>query len=376
MSKKVAINCWVLRNKQYDGIGYFTINAFSKLIQQHPHIHFQMLCPSNFTESFFNFPNASIHKIFPSRRHPILYILYMEFFIPYYLKKIGSNLLISAEGFLSLRSSCKQVPIIHDINFEHYPEDVTLKNRLYYKFFFKRFAKKASTIATISNFSRDDISKTYQINPTKIEIVYCGINPIFKPINQVTADEIRQKYTNNCPYFVFVGSMHPRKNILRLIEAFCLFKKTYKSNIKLVLVGAILWKSSKLKGIYDNSIYKNEIIFTGRLPDEELSHVFGSALALCFVPTFEGFGMPIVEAFASEVPVICSNITSMPEVAGNAALLVNPFKTSEIANAMKKVVSDSLVRETLITLGRTRALAFSWNHTAKKIGSVMNRLIS
>src|SRR5687767_5079395 len=128
---KIAINCWVLRNKQIDGIGYFTINTISRLIKAHPEVEFQILCDKNFTEDYFDFKNVSKHYIFPALRHPVLYIYYMELVVSSFLGKHKPDILISMDGFLSLSSSTKQIPVIYDINFEHKPRDLKLKNRLY-----------------------------------------------------------------------------------------------------------------------------------------------------------------------------------------------------------------------------------------------------
>jgi len=153
----IAINCWILRNKKLDGIGYFTINAISQLIKDHPEIHFQILCDKNFTEDYFDFKNVSKHHIFPPFRHPLLYLYYMELVVSSFLKKYKPDIFLSMEGFLSLSASCKQIPVIYDINFEHKPKDLKLKNRLYFRFFYKRFAHKATRIATISEYSKADI---------------------------------------------------------------------------------------------------------------------------------------------------------------------------------------------------------------------------
>ena len=364
MNKKIAINCWVLRNKQIDGIGYFTINTISRVIQQHPEVHFQILCDKNFTENYFDFPNVSKHHIFPALRHPVLYVLYMEFIVPLFLAKHKPNLFLSMEGFLSLFSSCKQLPVIYDINFEHKPEDLALKNRLYFRFFFRHFARKSARIATISEYSKQDIATFYNISPQKIDNVSCGINSNFYPLSDTEIEAARQKWSDGKPYFFFVGSMHPRKNIQRLIQAFNLFKQQNNSDIKLVLAGAILWKTEEMQECYHQSPYKNDIVFTGRLTDAELQQALGAAFALSFVPIFEGFGLPIVEAFQAKVPVICSNVTSMPEVAGDAALLVNPFEVQEIATAMQQMLTNTELREKVVQKGWERKDLFSWDRTA------------
>jgi len=362
---KVAINCWALRNKQLDGIGYFTVNTISRLIKQHPDVQFHILCDKNFTENYFDFNNVSKHYVFPALRHPVLYVYFMEVVIRRFLKKNKPDIFVSADGFLSLSSGTKQLSIIYDINFEHFPKDIKLKNRLYFRFFFKRFAKKAQRIATISEYSKMDIVNFYKISPDKIDNVSCGINSFFSPLSNEKITEIRAEISNSKPYFFFVGSMHPRKNIKRLLEAFSLFKQKTASDFKLLIAGSILWTKDEIEKEYNSNFFKDDIHFIGRVSDEHLADILGAAYALSFVPVFEGFGLPIVEAMQSGVPVICSNVTSMPEVAGDAAILVNPYDIENIADAMKQLYNNKDdLRNTLIQKGFMQKKLFTWDRTA------------
>jgi glycosyltransferase involved in cell wall biosynthesis len=371
---KIAINCWVLRNKQLDGIGFFTVNTFQRMIQAHPETTFILLCDKHFNEPYFSGKNVVLKKIFPPYRHPLLYIFYFEFILPFVLRRLRPDLFVSAEGFLSLCSGVNQLPIIYDLNFEHFPENISFKNRLYFRFFFPRFARKAKRIATISDYSKQDIVKLYNIDQRKIDNVSCGINNSFEVLPEDQRQVVREKYSNGAPYFFFVGSMHPRKNVSRLIAGFNAFKKETGAVHKLVLGGSILWKSDELKETYQQSEYKDDIIFTGRLSDEELKLLLGSAFALTFVPVFEGFGLPIVEAFEAGVPVITSNVTSLPEVAGDAAIYVDPFDPSSIASGLRKIVNlQSQERTEMIRKGFERKLLFSWNNTAELLWNSMQR---
>jgi glycosyltransferase involved in cell wall biosynthesis len=371
----IAINCWILRNKKLDGIGYFTVNTIQQLIKAHPEIHFLILCDKNFTEDYFDFPNASKHFIFPALRHPVLYLYYIEIVLTIFLKKHKPDLLLSMDGFLSLSTARKQIPLIYDINFEHKPEDLKLKNRLYFRFFYKRFARKATRIATISEYSKNDIAQFYKMDTDKIDNVSCGINSNFFPLDLETTETIRAKWSGGKQYFFFVGSMHPRKNIKRLLEGFNLFKKKTGADLKLLLAGSILWSKTEIEDAYVTSAYKEDIVFTGRLSDKDLQEVLGSAFALSFVPIFEGFGLPIVEAMESGVPVICSNVTSMPEVAGNAALMVDPFDVESIAAGMENLYKDNDLREKLIQLGHIQKKNFSWQRTAELLWISINKAI-
>lgn len=361
---KIAVNCWVLRNKQLDGIGNFTIEVLKPLISAHPEIQFLILCDKNFTENYFEFPNVTLHPIFPALRHPLLYIFFLEVVLARFLKKYKPDLCLSMDGFLSLSSSIPQLPIIYDLNFEHYPADLPFRNRIYFRTFFKKFAKKATRIATISNYSKNDISSLYHVDPSKIDNVSCGVKDTFKPLGMLSKAAVKKTYSSGEEYFFFVGSMHPRKNIPRLLKAFDIYKNNTNAKTKLILAGHLFWDTGSIREELEKLVHKNDIIFVGRLGDEVLGMILGASLCLTYVPTFEGFGLPIAEAFQAGVPVICSNTSSMPEVAGDAAILVDPFDVNAIASAMEKINSDELLREELVYYGHSRKKLFSWEKTA------------
>lgn len=361
---KIAVNCWVLRNKQLDGIGNFTVETLPRIIRAHPEIEFQILCDKNFTENYFDFPNVRKYHIFPPYRHPALYVLYFEWTVRRFLSKHKPDLFLSMEGFLCLGTSVPQLPIIYDLNFEAYPKDLTLKNRLYFRNFFPRFARKAVRIASISEYSKADIVSRYGIDEKLIDNVSCGIKEVFTPLTEKEIGVVRGSLSGGKPYFFFVGSMHPRKNIVRLLQAFDHFKQSVQSDVKLVLSGHILWDDDSIKNTLSSLSAKADIIFTGRVTDAQLRQYLGAAMCLSFVPTFEGFGLPIVEAFQSGVPVICSNTTSMPEVAGDAAIQVNPFDIEEVSQAMQTVYQQPERRQEMIRKGFVQKNIFTWDRTA------------
>ncbi|MCF3108493.1 glycosyltransferase family 4 protein [Niabella sp. CC-SYL272] len=363
----IAVNCWNLRNKNIDGIGNVIIETISRLIQQHPEIHFQLLCDKSFDRSYFDFPNARKHLIFPPYRHPLLYLFYLEGKLPSFLKKNKTDLFIGMDGMISLRTNCKQIAVMHDLNFEYHPKDLLLRNRLYYRFFFKRFAQKSSRIVAVSEYTKNDIMDRYHIDAGKIDVMYLGVKTIFHPLTTNEIQAVRNKYSNGLPYFFFVGSMHPRKNIPRLLAAFELFKMETGSHTKLLLAGNLQWKTDVLQHALQYLKYRDDIHFTGRVSDAELNQLLAASQGLVFVPTFEGFGLPIIEGFQAGVPVICSNTTSMPEVAGGAALLVNPLNTNEIAAAMSRVDTDKKYRIGLIEKGTLRKALFNWEQSSVQL---------
>ena len=363
--KKIVFNCWLLRNRHLDGIGNFTVQVLKKMIEDHPEHQFDLLVDKKFVNEYFNYTNVVLHRIFPAFRHPILYVFFLEVWLPLFLLKIKPDLIVSMDGFLSLSSRTKQLPVIYDLNFEHYPENLPWRNRVYYRSFFPRFARKARHIVTISEYSKMDIVKTYNVDEHKIDNVSCGISDYFFPCTEAEKIEIKQKYAGGSEYFFFVGTMHPRKNILRLIQAFDAFKTSNKNTLKLVLAGNIMWDDNSIKTVVENSFVKNDIVLAGRVNNEELRLLTGSSWCLVFVPIFEGFGLPPVEAMQCEVPVIASNITSIPEIVGDAALLVNPYNIEEIKDAMVTIYNNHSLREMLIQKGNIRKQQFTWANTAK-----------
>ena len=186
----------------------------------------------------------------------------------------------------------------------------------------------------------------------------------FNPLDEFKKEQTRKKFAGGKNYFLFVGAMNPRKNIPALVKAFDDFKKETKSDFKLLLAGPHFYGVSEVYNTLDNCEFKKDIIFTGRLTEDDLAHVMASAFALTFVPYFEGFGIPLVEAMQCQIPIITSNVTSLPEIADNAALFVNPYDTNDIKNAMVKLLGSEELRQQLITNGIQRKNNFSWDKSA------------
>jgi glycosyltransferase involved in cell wall biosynthesis len=205
------------------------------------------------------------------------------------------------------------------------------------------------------------------VSPEKVDVVYDGANEIYIPLIQEEVIRIRKQYADGFPYFIFVGSIHPRKNLVNLFKGFDIFKRNVPSDIKLLVVGEKKWWTKEINQAFNGMQCADEVIFTGRLNTNELRLVLGASLALTYVSYFEGFGIPIVEAFRMQVPVITSNVTSMPEVAGDAALLVDPLNPASIADAMRQVSESRSLREDLIHKGNMRKDLFTWQKTADRL---------
>ena len=379
----IAVNTRLLLKDKLEGIGWFTYESLKRITKNHPEHKFLFLFDRPFSEEFIFSDNVSPIVVGPQARHPLLWYWWFEQSLPKIFHKHEPDLFLSPDGFISLSyaapagtKQCKQLAVIHDLNFEYYPQDIPFLARKYYKKYFPQFAKSANRIATVSEYSKQDISKLYKIPLDKIDVTYDGANEAYKPISDEEKKIIWQKYSNGSEYFLFIGAIHPRKNVARLLQAFDEFKKSSSSNIKLLIAGEKMWKTDDIEKVFSTMQFHNDVIFAGRLGTEELKDITASALALVFVPYFEGFGIPIVEAMYCDVPVITSNVTSMPEVVGNAGLLVNPFSVDSIKEGMMRIYKNENLRNHLIENGQKQRKNFSWDKTAEKLWSCIEKVIS
>ncbi len=371
---KIAVNTRLLLKNKLEGIGWVAYETLRRMVKSHPEVEFYFIFDRMPDTTFLIADNVKPVVLFPQARHPILFIWFFELSIPLALRRIKADLFYSPDGYLSLCSKVPQVVEFHDLNFEHFPGDMPKIHLWHYKKFFPKFARKAKRIVTVSEFSKQDIVDCYQVNPDKIDVAYNGVNEIFKPLSEAEQKIVRAHYSFGHPYFMFVGSLHPRKNLARLFTAFDKFKKRSHNDVKLVIVGEKRWWTEPIQRAYDAMSCKEDVVFAGRLSAEDLHRVTAAALASVYVSYFEGFGIPILEAFKCDTPVITSNVTSMPEVAQDAALLVDPFNEDDIADAMVKVLDED-VRKTLVEKGRKRAEDFSWNQAAEVIWNSLMKSI-
>lgn len=371
----IAVNTRLLIQNKLEGIGWFTYESLKRITTQHPEHHFYFIFDREYDPDFLFAGNITPIIQYPQARHPVLYYTWFEMAIPRLLEKLKPDLFLSPDGFLSLKTPVRSMTVFHDLNFEHYPGDIPFWTRRYYRKYFPKYAARACRIATVSEYSRSDIVKQYKVDPGKIDVVYDGASDAYTPLSQAQKAGIMKKYSEGEPYFIFIGSLHPRKNLVNLFRAFDLFKKSNPSGVKLLIVGARKWWTREIDLAYNRMIFSDDVIFTGRLEVSELAGVLGASLALTYVSYFEGFGIPIVEAFRAGVPVITSNVTSMPEVAGDAALLVDPFSPESIAEALYKAYQFESIREELVARGMRRKDLFSWQQTADRLWESIEKAV-
>lgn len=373
---RIAVNTRFLLKDKLEGIGWFTYEILQRITRNHPEHEFVLLFDRPFDQRFIFGENVQGKTIPPPARHPILWKLWYELSVPRALCKMEADIFISPDGHCSLKTKVPTLMVVHDLAFEHFPGHVPKNVLKYYQKYTPRYAHKSQRLITVSEFSKNDISKLYKVDPKKIDVVPNAVSDAFQPLTALEKGQVKKDYAGGEDYFLFVSALQPRKNVGRLLLAFDQFKKNHPCTVKLLVVGSHTWIQKEIEQAIQSTACKEDIIFTGHMNQAELARVMGAALALCYISLFEGFGIPILEAMRADVPVITSNTSSMPEVAGDAALLVDPYAPEAIARAMADVYAQPGLREVLIEKGREQGKKFSWDRSAKKFWDVVERMMA
>ncbi|MFN7118834.1 MAG: glycosyltransferase family 4 protein [Saprospiraceae bacterium] len=357
---RIALNTRFLLKNQLEGVGWFTYEIAKRLVERHPECEFIFFFDRDYEKEYVFGKTVTPVVLFPPARMPILWKWWFEISIPWALKKYHADVFLSFDGYCSLRAKTPTVIVTHDVAYLHMPNQIPRKILQYYQQYTPRFLQRAERIITVSEYSKKDILQHFEIPTNKIAVTCNGCKAEFKPLKAIDKQAVKAKYATGEDYFLYVGSVHPRKNVHRLIQAFDQFKKNTQSPIKLLIGGRFAWQTGEVKDAYDNALFKNDITLLGYVSDEELPRLTGAALALVYVSLFEGFGVPLLEAMHCNVPVITSNVSSLPEVAGEAALLVNPYEVPEIANAMQQLYENPDLRQDLVEKGKMQREKFTW----------------
>lgn len=371
---RIVVNTRLLLPNKLEGIGWFAHETLSRIVKAHPEHHFIFLFDRAFDQRFIYGSNVEGAVLFPPTRHPLLYRLWFDWLLPRKLRALKADAFISPDGYLALHSNVPTLAVMHDLNFEHYPEDLPTAYRNYYRSYFPRFARHATRLATVSEYSRRDIATTYGVPEARIDVVHNGVGDVFAPLSDEEKVTARKEFTQGAPYISCVGSLHPRKNIARLLLAFDELLRNHPSDLRLLIVGESFWWDARMKEAYNGMAHKDRVVFTGRLGQDKLKLAMGGSLALAFVSYFEGFGIPVAEAMRCGVPVVAAESTSIPEVAGDSAHYCDPFNVSDIARALYDVWSDPVRRDELSAAGLKRSQRYTWENAATALWTSFERM--
>ncbi len=287
------------------------------------------------------------------------------------------DLFFSPTHYIPRFSPVKRIVTIFDLSFLHFPQ-MFLKKDLWQLTNWTKFSvENAEHIITISNFSKKDIIKNYKISKNKITTAYPGYDrKIFKLQNQIQKiEDTRKKYSLENSYIIYIGTIQPRKNLIRLIEAISKIP-----DIDLAVVGKI--KGEGKEGwMYEETLetpqrlgVTKRVKFLGFVPNEDLPSLISGAKAFIMPSLWEGFGIPVLEAMACGTPVIVSNVSSLPEIVGKTGLLVDPYSVDQIEQAIRVLVTDKKIHQKYAKLAVSRAKKFSWEKMAKEVLKTFNRL--
>lgn len=274
---------------------------------------------------------------------------------------------------------CAVVATIHDLSFEHLPETFNRRSRAQLRLTVRRTARNAAQVITLSEFSRRNIIETYELDSERVRVTPAAAAPRFKPVaNETELRRIRRTYGIEDDYILALGSIQPRKNLVRLINSYSALAQSQAEIAwpKLVLAGKRGWLEAETIRAAERSAVRQNIRFIGYVPDDDLPALFSGAACFAYPSYFEGFGLPVLEAMQCGAPVIAGNRTSLPEVAGDAALLFDPFDETAIGEALRVVIENPGYRDQLRVKGITRAKEFSWQRTARQTLATYERALS
>lgn len=369
----ILVNSRFWNDSRLEGIGNFTKEVCLRLARNHPEHHFIFLFDRKPIIKEELPQNAELAYTGPQARHPLLWAAWFNISLPLEFLKHKADLFLSLDGFGSLTLGKPQCILIHDLGFLHQPSAYKSSHLWFMKKFLPVFIRKARAIATVSEFSSLDIQKKYGVPPSKISVVYNGTKPFFKPVNWEEGDAVREGLTGGSTYFIYVGAIQPRKNLVRLLKGFSLFKKRLKSNMKLVLAGRLAWKNEDFIKQLKTYKYREDVILTGYLDDEKLASYVGASYALVYPSLFEGFGVPVLEGMQAGVPVLTSQNSSMEEIGEDGALYFNAMDPADIGDKLMLIYKDEELRKKLIHRGKEIAKKYSWDRTAELLWNCIEK---
>ena len=306
-------------------------------------------------------------------------LMWTQRVFPFLLRRDKPDILFMPIQMLPFLKAKKQksVVTIHDLAFLLYPETFPAKDAFLHKLYVREAITKADHLIAITEATKQDIIKFYKVSPDKITVVYHGVDKdrfrLMQTGEESLVSDVKSKYNITKPYILYIGNVQPRKNIQGLIKAYQKLRKTTDHNYQLVIAGAKAWLVDEVMKEIGES-YREDIIFTGRFEDAELTPLLWGADLFVLPSFYEGFGLPILEAMACGVPTLVSNTPSLVEVGGEASLSFDPHSIDDMAKVLDNILSDDKLREKLRKLGLNRVAEFSWDRCAKETIKIIEKV--
>lgn len=355
------------------GIGTYVRNLVREFARQDSPEHYVLICQPRDVD----FVRALGPRFEPLVDTSANYSVREQFSVPLDLRRARVQLFHAPHYVVSPLTTTPVIVTIHDCIHLRFPQ--YLPNRAahaYARTFMAMGARRARRIITVSQASKDDIQHYLHTPADKIEVIHNGLDARFlSPPDDTQVARVRDRFLLDAPFILYAGNIKPHKNVDRLIEAFALFRAQGHEDVKLLIIGDELSKYPGLRRLVHRHHLHKHVRFFGFVPDATLAALYHLAQAFVFPSLYEGFGFPPLEAMASGTAVITSNVSSLPEVVGEAAILIDPFDPAAIADAMRRVLDDHALRDDLIRKGHERAQAFSWTRAAEATRAVYRQVL-
>jgi glycosyltransferase involved in cell wall biosynthesis len=371
---RIVINTRFANYAYEEGYGRFTREISGRLPAIADSDEFLFLYDRDIGSETEAMERVSHHVTGPPARHPLLWKFWYDYRVPAFLRRQRADVFLSPDGLCSLRTKVPQVMVIHDLAFLHYPAFLPRWQQSYLARHTPACIRKAARVITVSEFSRTDILRHYPFAEGKLEVVHNAADPAFLPLDWSVRQQSMDRYAEGCAYFLVVGSIHPRKNLINLLKGFSIFKKRQRSNMKLVITGRMAWQHGDFEEMLSRYVYRADVKLTGYLPGNELPALVGGAYALVYPSLWEGFGIPVLEAMQAGVPVLCSGNSALPEVAGEAGLFFDPLQPEDIAAQLSRVYKDEPGRAVMIRRGLERASGYRWEASARRVSEILREV--
>jgi glycosyltransferase involved in cell wall biosynthesis len=304
----------------------------------------------------------------PTER-PWARVVWEQAFQPFMAAQERLDLLHGLAFVSPLLQPCSTIVTIHDESFALFPEFFRGANAAYLRLFTRLSCRRAARIIAVSENTRADVMRLYGVPGERVQVVPHGVDARFFPRPASEVAEFKRAHSLPDHFILFVGTLEPRKNLVKLIEAFSNLQSRI-SNLKLILAGGKGWYYDQIFAAVERLDMQDEVIWAGYVPTDDLPLWYNSADVFAFPSRYEGFGMPLLEAMACGTPVVTSNASSLPEVAGDAALLVPPDDVGALADALARTLTDADLRQALHAKGLARAATFTWEETARRTAAV------
>jgi glycosyltransferase involved in cell wall biosynthesis len=325
-----------------------------------------------FDQIVASLPNWRIERV--SNESRLRRLAWEQFELPGLLNQFGIDVLHSTHHSLPLRSAgVRRVVTIHDVTFFRIPQRYPPVRRFYMQATTRLASRVADGIIVPSQAVRNDVARVLHVGEEKLHVVYEAPGPQYAPMHREGASAVARRYGLDLPYILSVGSLEPGKNRARLIRALHELRGEGVAH-QLAVVGQPAWKHEHEASLVEQLGMERQVRFLGYVPEEDMPALYNAASIFAFPSLYEGFGLPVIEAMACGVPVLTSNVSATAEVAGDAALLVDPRSTAEIRDGLARLIADADLRETLARRGLARAEEFSWRRAAEETHAVYEQV--